>query len=513
MTQTITHLRLILGDQLNELHSWFTTVDDKIIYTLIECKSETDYATHHIQKIIGFFAAMRSFADLLQSKGHRVHYIKITDPNNQHTISANCQYLLNHYQAKQFEYQMPDEYRLDKELAQWSKTIAVPAKMVDTEHFLSTRYELRDFFGDKQYLMETFYRYMRKKHGILMQGNKPFQGVWNLDKENRKQLPKGLPLPVIKTSSHDVTELYAELSAANIVSIGAINPSNFGWTITRTEALELLEHFCNNLLPGFGSYQDTMHSHHWALYHSRLSFALNLKLLHPLEVINKAIETWHRASDKISYNQLEGFIRQLLGWREFMRGVYWSKMPAYESLNYFQHQQSLPEWYWTGQTKMKCLSTCIRQSLEQAYAHHIQRLMVTGNFALLAGCHPDEVDAWYLGIYIDALQWVEITNTRGMSQFADGGIVGSKPYISSGAYIKKMSNYCSTCFYAVDKKTGERSCPFNSLYWNFFDRHYAVLSQNPRTSMMAALWQKMPSGDKVAILKQAEHYLQNINTI
>lgn len=240
---------------------------------------------------------------------------------------------------------------------------------------------------------------------------------------------------------------------------------------------------------------------------------MNTKMLSPKEVIDSAVTAWRKNRDTIQYNQLEGFVRQIIGWREYMRGMYWLKMPEFATLNFFNHKENLPTWYWTGKTKMNCLRDAITQSLNMAYAHHIQRLMITGNFALLAGIHPDEVDAWYLGIYIDALEWVEITNTRGMSQFADGGLIGTKPYVSSASYIDKMSHYCATCFYDKSKKTGEKACPFNSLYWNFYDRHFHKLSKSPRIGMVYKLWEKMKPQDKEALLKQADYYLQNINSL
>jgi deoxyribodipyrimidine photolyase-related protein len=236
-------------------------------------------------------------------------------------------------------------------------------------------------------------------------------------------------------------------------------------------------------------------------------------MLSPLEVIKASINEWSKRQTEISFNQLEGFVRQILGWREYMRGIYWLKMPDYVTMNFLEHTNKIPDWYWTGKTKMKCLSHSITQSLDYAYAHHIQRLMVTGNFALLAGVHPDEVDAWYLGIYIDALEWVEITNTRGMSQFADGGIVGSKPYVSSATYIDKMSHYCGSCYYKKAVKTGDKACPFNSFYWNFYDRHEDKLAKNPRIGMMYNVWRKMKPEDKTALLEQADFYLKNINDL
>ena len=256
-----------------------------------------------------------------------------------------------------------------------------------------------------------------------------------------------------------------------------------------------------------------MHTDYWSLFHSRLSFALNVKLISPLEVIEKCIDHWQENKDTIDISQIEGFVRQILGWREYMRGIYWTTMPSYAKENYFNNKRALPKWYWDGNTKMNCLKHAIDQSLDFAYAHHIQRLMITGNFALLAGCHPDEVDAWYLGIYIDAIEWVEITNTRGMSQYADGGLLATKPYVSSANYIQKMSNYCQDCYYNYKDKVGEKACPFNSLYWNFIDQHANLLSDNPRMGMMYSLWEKKSSDEKEALLIKANEVLKDIETL
>jgi deoxyribodipyrimidine photolyase-related protein len=274
-----------------------------------------------------------------------------------------------------------------------------------------------------------------------------------------------------------------------------------------------MDFFVKECLPLFGTFQDAMAPEEWSVYHSRLSFSMNVKLISPQEVVNKAIEEYQKRPEEIEYNQLEGFVRQIIGWREYMRGIYWLKMPQYASLNYFEHSEKLPAWFWTGKTKMNCMKQAIDQSLTFAYAHHIQRLMITGNFALLAGVDPTEVDKWYLGIYIDAFEWVEITNTRGMSQFADGGIVGSKPYVSSATYINKMSSYCSGCFYDKAKKTGDKACPFNSLYWNFYDKHESKLSGNPRIGMMYNVWRKMQPNVKADLLQQADYYLKHINEL
>ena len=355
---------------------------------------------------------------------------------------------------------------------------------------------------------------MRVKHQILVDNSSnPIGGKWNFDQENRKKVPKNNIIQAVPFISKDVSGIIEEIDRAGIKTIGEIAPTQFSWTTTRAEALELLENFVAQALPLFGTLQDAMTEKHWYLYHSRLSFALNIKLIDPLEVIKRVEKAYLENPELYELNQIEGFIRQILGWREYMRGIYWLQMPSYANLNFFDNKRQLPAWYWTGNTKMNCLKHAISQSLEHAYAHHIQRLMVTGNFALLAGIHPDEVDNWYLGIYIDAFEWVEITNTRGMSQFADGGIVGSKPYVSSAAYINKMSDYCGNCHYSYDKKVGEKSCPFNSLYWNFFDQHAEKLRSNPRLGMMLNVWNKMSNDDQTAILSQASSYLDQIEML
>lgn len=507
-------LRLILGDQLNSKHSWFETVNESVTYVLMEIRTETDYAQHHIQKVVGFFAAMQCFAIKLKSKKHSVIYIHLNDQNNLQSFDKNIQYLIQQNNFTHFEYQLPDEFRVDQQLKQLCETISIASSVVDSEHFFTSREELGHFFeGKKTFLLESFYRSLRKKHDVLMQGDKPLTGQWNYDGENRKKLPKNHKPTAPLVFENDVSKIHSEIQLTNIKTIGTIDAKNFVWPINRKQSLELLDFFVVECLPLFGSYQDAMTPNEWSLYHSRISFSMNIKMISPQEVIDRAIQEWQSRSNEIEFNQLEGFVRQIIGWREYMRGIYWLKMPDYATMNFFNNQEKLPDWFWTGKTKMNCLKDAINQSLEYAYAHHIQRLMITGNFALLAGIHPDEIDAWYLGIYIDAIEWVEITNTRGMSQFADGGIVGTKPYVSSASYIDKMSHYCGSCFYNKALKTGEKSCPFNSLYWNFYDKNEDKLAKNPRIGMMYNVWRKMKPEAKVALLEQANYYLKNINEL
>jgi deoxyribodipyrimidine photolyase-related protein len=529
-SKPFSRLRLILGDQLNPQHSWFTEVDDSVIYVMMELRQETDYVLHHAQKILAIFAGMRDFAAQLKAAGHRVHYVQIDDAANLPTIAENLSALIAKYQATVFEYQAPDEWRLDVQLADYAKTLfnlsSISTQMVDSEHFFTSRDEVAVLFGErKKWLMETFYRQVRVKHGVLLEDGskpaKPLGGQWNFDAENRKAWP-GLPVapPDIRVvnadlhrETHDHSALWATIVKAGVKSFGEPNADKFGWPLNRAEALAQLDTFIDHVLPNFGDFEDAMSSKSWRLFHSLLSFSMNVKMLNPREVVAKA-ETAGR-SGAAPLAAVEGFIRQILGWREFVRGFYWAKMgesvgvnadASYADNNYFNHQLPLPSWFWTGQTRMRCMAAAIGQSLEQAYAHHIQRLMVIGNFALLAGLNPKELHHWYLGVYIDAFEWVELPNTVGMSQFADGGLLATKPYTSSAAYIDRMSDYCKGCHY--DKKLREdtptkQACPFNALYWDFHLKHADKLSANPRIGMVYQQLKKMDAVKIEALQTQA----------
>lgn len=349
----INTLRLILGDQLNINHSWYKTIDNNTLYVLMEIRSETDYAQHHIQKIVGFFSAMQNFAKTLKKKGHNVHYIYLNDNYNQQCFIKNCTQLIYENNINNFEYQLPDEYRVNHILTSFTNTLKINFKMYDTEHFYSTRNELSNLFeGKKMYLMETFYRYMRKKHNVLMNENgKPLFDKWNFDKENRQKLPKNHSLIKPFLFNNNLVSIENEIKKTNIKTIGEIDAENFLWPINREQSLQLLDYFIETCLPFFGIFQDAMAPNEWSIYHSRLSFSLNLKLISPKEVVDKAIEAFNQQKSKISYNQIEGFVRQIIGWREYMRGIYWKKMPDYASLNYFEYHEKLPNWYWTGETK------------------------------------------------------------------------------------------------------------------------------------------------------------------
>ncbi len=500
----MTTLRLILGDQLNAQHSWFQEVRPDVTYVLMEVRQETDAVRHHLQKVVAFFAAMRSFAERLRQQGHRVVYLTLDDPQNQQTFPGNLQALLRAHQATRLEWMLPDEWRVDQQLQEFAASLEIETEAVDSEHFFEPRETLATLFrGKKTYLMESFYRKMRQKHQILLDAGKPVGGKWNYDQDNRQRYDGAVPLPEPLHFHRDVSELVQLLHEQGVVTMGHLADHDLMWPTTREQALQALEAFVQERLPFFGTYQDALTEAGPFLFHSLLSFALNVKLLHPREVVEAAVQAWEQRPDVISLAQVEGFVRQILGWREFMRGVYWAQMPEYRSMNFLEHDRPLPAWFWTGDTKMRCLQQAITQSLQHAYAHHIQRLMVTGNFALLAGIDPDAVDAWYLGIYVDALEWVEVTNTRGMSQFADGGLVATKPYVASANYLNRMGDHCTRCPYDPKLKTGPRACPFNALYWDFFDRHRARLQRNPRIGMTYRTWDRMAPEAQQQLLQQA----------
>ncbi len=516
-TSTPPHeIRLVLGDQLNELHSWFAEVEPGVVYVFLETRSETDYTRHHLQKIVAYFLAMRGFAGRLAAGGHDVHYVTLDDEHNTQSISSELLRCARNWKPRQITYMLPDEYRLDQELNTLSARLndgresedSTQVLAVDTEHFLTTRTELAVFFaGKRRFTMEYFYRDIRRRFRIMVDAEgQPLGGAWNFDHDNRSRLPKGARSPQPMVFPHDPHPIVELLAAHGVATMGGLNPEGWEWPLTREEGLQALDDFIRFRLVAFGTYQDAMTTHDPYLFHARISFAMNSKLISPLEVVTAAVEAWERQLERITINQVEGFVRQIVGWREYMRGVYWAKMPAFAELNVLNHTGELPRWYWNGRTDMNCQAHAVGQSLERAYAHHIQRLMITGNFALLLGVDPDEVDAWYLGVYIDAIEWVEVTNTRGMSQFADGGIVGTKPYISSANYINKMSDYCKTCHYDYKLRHGERACPFNSLYWAFVDRHQDRLSSNGRIGQIAKLWERMGAIEQEAVLAQAEFY-------
>ena len=505
-------LRLILGDQLNSQHSWFRETDSNVIYCIFEMRQETDYVTHHIQKVTGFFAAMRNFAKELKIANHAVIYFNINDKKNTQSLVENLTILIEENNIEKFEYLSPDEYRLDQQIKSFCKNLPIDSTVFSSEHFYTEREDLETFFkGKKQFLMENFYRNMRKKHQILMIDKQPEGGKWNYDASNRKKWKGDTLIPQEINFDTNVEDILSDIKKAKIETIGKINSKYFEYPISRKQAIQQLNYFCEHLLVHFGDYQDAMHTDKIYLFHSRISFAMNTKIISPKEIIDTVLETYRKQQDAIDISQVEGFIRQILGWREYMRGMYWMLMPEYKKENFLDNKNKLPEFFWTGKTKMNCLKNAINNSLENGYAHHIQRLMITGNFALLTQIHPDEIDAWYLGIYVDAIEWVQLPNTRGMSQFADGGKIATKPYVSSGSYISKMSNYCESCVYKKAKKFEDDACPFNTLYWNFLDEKQEKLSSNFRMKMMYSLLNKMSSEDRARIKEKANHIIENLD--
>ena len=498
-----TTLRLLLGDQLNPRHSWFRGQRDDVVYVMMEVRQETDYVLHHAQKILAVFAAMRDFARERAAAGHRVVYLTIDDPANRQSIPDNLDALAAAHDAAAIEYQEPDEWRLDAQLADYSRTSRLPCRRVDSEHFYTARdHAARLFAGQSRWLMERFYRAMRQRHRVLVDdAGKPAGGRWNFDAENRGAW-RGDPRPPADARPlHDHSALWQTIVAAGVRSFGRVEPARLRWPLNRTEALRQLEVFVADALPHFGRYQDAMAAAAPRLFHSLLSFALNTKMLDPREVVETVETAWREG--RVPLAAAEGFIRQILGWREYVRGVYWAQMPGYATSNAFAHTTPLPEWFWTGQTGMRCVAQAIGESLEHAYAHHIQRLMVIGNFALLAGLDPAAVHRWYLGVYIDAFEWVELPNTIGMSQFADGGLLATKPYVSGAAYIDRMSDYCKGCRYDRRQRTGARACPFNSFYWDFFERNAALLSRNHRLATVYRQLEKFGTAERAALRTQA----------
>ena len=513
MNSAARSLRLVLGDQLNPDHSWFAQVDPQVVYVLMEVRQETDYVLHHAQKILAIFAAMRDFARHLRAAGHRVRYVALDNPSNRQSIPDNLAALARHYGAVQVQWQQPDEWRLDTQLHDWGAAQPFACEAVDTEHFLTDRNELAALMaGREQWLMEHFYRHMRRRWQVLLQANgTPEGGQWNFDKDNRKRWPGTPPEPVDWRPQHDHSALWDMVQRAGVASFGDPQAAALRWPLNRTEALACLDAFITTALPNFGTYEDAMASTAPRLFHSLLSFALNVKMLHPLAVIQRAERAWREGQAPLA--AVEGFIRQILGWREYVRGIYWAHMPGYDTQNALDHHTPLPHWFWSGDTRMRCLHLAITQSLQTAHAHHIQRLMVIGNFALLAGLSPQELHRWYLGIYIDAFEWVELPNTLGMSQRADGGVIATKPYVSSAAYIQRMGDYCKGCAYDPGEKTGERACPFNALYWDFYERNASEFDGNLRVGHVYRQLQDMPDAQREALRTQARDVRQRLDTL
>jgi deoxyribodipyrimidine photolyase-related protein len=475
-------LRLVLGDQLTERLSALRGAEPGDVVLMAEVMDECTYVPHHARKIVLVLSAMRHFAETLRAQGLTVDYIRLDDPANTHSLRSETMRAAARHHATSIVTTEPGEYRLLRDLAEWHTLSDCTVDILDDDRFLCSIREFRDWAAGRRGLrMEFFYRDMRRRHALLMEGDEPAGGQWNFDHDNRKRLPREILPPPIAAFPPDAitTEVIALVAARFADHVGTAE--GFAYPVTPADAEAALQEFIETRLAKFGDWQDAMKTDAPFMFHSVISAALNLGLLDPGDICRRAEAAWRQGLAPL--NAVEGFIRQILGWREFVRGVYWMKMPEYGRLNALAATRPLPWFYWSGETRMACMAQAIGQTVAHAYAHHIHRLMITGNFALLAGLDPTEVDAWYLAVYADAYEWVEMPNTRGMALFADNGVMGSKPYAASGAYINRMSDYCGTCTYDVKQPTGPRACPFNYLYWDFMARHADRFAPNPRMAM------------------------------
>ena len=496
-------LILILGDQLT-LDLPMLVAADRAEDTIVmaEVRAEGTYVPHHPQKIALILTAMRKHAMALEAQGFCVAYTRLDDAANTHSITGELLRRAAETGATDVWAMEPGEWRLDAALAD----LPLAVNIWPDVRFVASKGEFAAWAADrKQLRMEYFYRDMRRKTGLMMEGDDPAGGKWNYDHDNRKPAKADMFRPVsLRFEPDNVTaDVLALVEAEFPQHFGRLYP--FGWATDRKGALQALAHFVAHLLPQFGDYQDAMLAGDATLYHSLLSPYLNIGLLGPLEVCVAVEAAWKAGA--VPINAAEGFIRQIIGWREYMRGIYFLEGPEYTARNVLGHSRDLPGVYWGQPTKMACMAAAVSQTRDLAYAHHIQRLMVTGNFALLAGVDPARVHEWYLAVYIDAFEWVEAPNVVGMSQFADGGVVGSKPYVSSGAYIDRMSDYCGGCAYQVKVKSGPEACPFNVLYWDFLVRHRERFGKNPRMGQMYATWDRMEPGHKGRVLADAGVFL------
>ncbi len=508
------NLILILGDQLSHRLSALEGADkDNDLVVMAEVHSEASYTNHHKKKLVFIFSAMRHFADALEEDGWRVHYQRYHPNNPAQSIEQVIAGLVREYQPERVITTECGEWRLHEQISRWHKTLGIPVEIRPDTRFVCNIDEFARWAeGRKQLRMEFFYREMRKKTGLLMTSEgQPEGGQWNFDTDNRKKWAGKPPAPAPfreepDAITTDVIELVNEYFSEHFGTT-----ENFHYAVTAEQAQGALAHFIDFALPCFGDYQDAMSDNEDWLFHSILSPYLNTGLLDPMEVCEEAVRAWH--AGRAPLNAVEGFVRQIIGWREFVRGIYWLLMPGYARENRLGNSRELPWFYWTGDTKMRCMHKAIDATARNAYAHHIQRLMVTGNFALLAGVKPEAICDWYLAVYIDAFDWVELPNTLGMVMHADGGYLGSKPYAASGKYIQRMSDHCQNCHYRVQDATGDRACPFNSLYWHFIDRHREDFANNPRMTMMYRNWDKQESERREALRARADWVLANIETL
>ncbi len=500
----------ILGDQLSRnLSSLGGLNPGDATILMMEVWDEATYVRHHKQKIVLIFAAMRHFAAELRADGWEVDYVTLDDAHNSGSFTGEVARACERRAPAEVRITEASEWRVQQAIEEWEDRLPCPVHILPDTRFIATHAEFRAFAdGRKALTMEYFYRDMRRKTGLLMEGEKPVGGVWNLDADNREP-PKGdmKSPPVPKFVPDAITaEVIALIAARFPDHFGDLEP--FGWPVTRAQALEAAEAFFAARIAKYGPYQDAMVHGSDDLYHSMLSTSLNIGLLDPLELCEAAEAAYKSGSAPL--NSVEGFIRQIIGWREYVRGFYWHQMPGLAEANALNAHRPLPEFFWTGDTDMRCLADCIRTTREDAHAHHIQRLMVLGNFCLIAGIAPRDVADWYLAVYADAYEWVELPNVAAMVLYADGGRLATKPYAASGNYINKMSDYCKGCRYKVAHKTGPDACPFNPLYWDFMVRNRDTLESNHRIGRIYGTWDRMAEDKRAEYLASAEAFLASL---
>ena len=503
----MTSLHVVFGDQLFDANPAIADVTPNSgTVLMMEVMAECTAVPHHKQKIVLFLSAMRHFAEGLRQRGLNVDYIRLDDPLNTGGFETELRRAMVRHGAQRIVMTEPGEHRVAQMARDMSSGTGVTVEILEDTRFFATHKRFTEWSENRrQWRMEHFYREMRRENHILMDGKDPAGGQWNFDAANRKKLPKGMSTPIRKrfepdAITRDVIDMVNELFADNFGTL-----DSFGWPVTRHEALEALADFIDLHLPFFGDYQDAMKIGSPFVFHSLLAPAINIGLLSPREVCTAAEAAWHAGDAPL--NAVEGFIRQILGWREYVRGVYWTLMPDYQEVNFLGASRPLPDFYWSGSTDMHCLREAISHTANFAYSHHIQRLMITGNFALLAGVAPREIERWYLAVYADAMEWVEMPNTLGMAVFADGGRMASKPYAASGSYIHRMSDFCASCRFDVRKKNGPDACPFNYLYWAFLIRNRDILKNNTRMAFpykTLAAWSKQKSS---AFVQDADAFL------
>ncbi len=507
----MTILIAVLGDQLTHDLASLGGVDrSDAVVLMMEVGDETTYVRHHKRKIALVLSAMRHFAQELRDRGWMVDYVRLDAPDNSGSFTGEIVRAAKRHRPASIRIVEPGEWRVHTAIQRWAELCAIPVEVLPDDRFICGILEFQTWAQARNELtMEYFYRDMRRKTGLLMNAaGKPEGGQWNLDKDNRAPPRRGTTYPQPQHFPPDeITREVLDMVAGRFAEhFGRLE--NFGLPVTAAQAREALAHFVRTALPDFGTYQDAMVTGQDWLYHSWLSPALNLGLLTPLEVAQAAADAYARGD--VPLNAAEGFIRQIIGWREYVRGYYWLEMPAVAQANALDAARPLPEFYWTGETEMLCMAEAIRNTRDNGYAHHIQRLMVLGNFAMLAGVRPQEVADWFLAVYVDAYEWVELPNVIGMSQHADGGRLATKPYAGGGAYINRMSDHCATCRYDVKQKVGPDACPFNALYWDFLARHERRFRRNRRMVQMYANWDRMDPAQRDAYRSSASAHLETL---